>query len=200
MNEEQSIKRREAHKFETEPFRFVSPREPNQQALYDTLLLDQRRSRWSFFQFPIGTSPHGRTKTLLDTNLWMSGMLECPYAFYFKALSALFVKDGRGLSVGSTPWYRGTVATLSVDRKTYLVTHLDRVADRSAFFADEESLREALGRGIWNLLEPVPWVPILISEQQAFCVNVEFSDLLDWKHAPDALVLYLDGVLFRAIL
>ena len=196
-----NIERRNKQKSEIEPYRFLGLQEPNQQALYDTLQLKGFQSPHSsqmMFSHPIGTQPQGKTKTLLDTNMWSGSVLEMPWSFFFKNLSAVFVKEGTVLPVRNT-WYRGTYAQFLVNGKIYLKSHLDRCADRCALFADDESRRDAVERGIWKLLEPMPWVPCLISPQESFGVQLEFSNLLDWENAPDAVVIYLDGVLFRAI-
>lgn len=198
-NLKKSVERFESHRLETEPYRVTPIREPNQQALYDTLRLNSRVSRYMVFQSPVGSSAQGRVKSLQDTNMWESGMLPAPWAFYFKSLSSVFVKGGRVLPIRNV-WYRGTHATLVVNSKIYLQTSLDRAADRCALFVDDEDRKDAITRGIWKLLEPVPWIPVLIDVQQSFTVNLDFSDLLDWDHAPDELVVYLDGVVFRSVI
>lgn len=180
--------------------------------VYDTLYLPvppipdnalQPDRRMRAFDVPLGqiVTPWGgttRIKDLNDTNMFECRMLPRPNEMFVENITAMFQRDGVVIPF-TNPWYHRSIFRFYLNQKLYAEGHLDTIAAPPAYFVDEMERKDAIRRNLYKLLDRKWNTPLLIEQQEAFLVEIEFPPDLAWRGVPETLRIYLNGFRYRAI-
>lgn len=190
--------------------------EPVDEPLFDTIHTLAPRTtvgqRENLFAIPLGqmmkTNEGARPKDYLDTNLYLSGMLESSQEFLIKAIRCVFIgrgipPAGGGILPVSSPFYADTLLRLVINRKIYWTGPAWKCADPVAMVLNADTLI-AMGKhkgvDLIRSLRRQFDVPVPIERQMFFTVEATFAGkswLQSAVHAPERLVVLLEGKMLR---